>query len=866
MNIPPQPHLYRLLLRRAERFPDAIALGAQHNLSWRTLTSRQMLEHVDSLAAELADRRVTEGDRIVLWLPNTALTPIYFFALWKLGAIIVPFDREMNPSAGAQILKLVEPRLVLGGYGERPAWLDGAELTEWWEPGSASSAQNARLGAPAAWTPPGEELAAFYFTSGTTGSPKGCMITHANLQSQVDVLQKNVPLDTSCRAASILPLSHLFELTCGLLFPLAAGAAIHYIPSRRGPDILRVLNEQHPTHMIAVPQLLTAMGQTLEQQLRSKLPQTVLNVMFRLADRLPQSGRRRLFWLIHRKLGGQLRFVAVGGAALPVDVQRLWARLGVRVVLGYGTSECSPIIAFGAPDGSTPYGSVGKAIDGVEIRLTAEGEMQVRGPNVMRGYFKDPDRTLEVLQDGWYSTGDIGTIDQQGNVTLTGRAKDLIVLPSGLKVWPTDVEDVLRGDPAVRDAVVILVPSETSGATLHAYLIPNGRAARGVAAKDVATRCNRQLALHQRIATASWWPEADFPRTSTLKVRRQLLPMPSAAEVPDIQTSSTEFVNDAISQAVMATAHTAMPRGDQTLAELGIDSLGLVDLVLDIEEKTGVAANEAGLNPSMTVDEVRTFFEDLKSSAGATARGVIMPLWPYTWGRGFRWLSFPFDLLYRRTVTETIVLGAEHLRNPPRRVLFAGTHHSFADVPLVRFGLARTPAAQLRRRLVVAAAADGFGNAGWLGKYAVAAFGLFPLLRTGDRDASLRQLVRIGRAGNVVLIFPQGRHCTSEEEISCDPLATFKPGFAYLAEALGAGVVPFGLAGTEQLIPPQTDGFEGRVIAGVPVQLSRRPLAIAFGQPLIQEPTEEAQEFSARVQGACFALTRQAEAALQEKK
>src|SRR5262249_49411352 len=151
---------------------------------------------------------------------------------------------------------------------------------------------------------PSEELAAIFFTSGTTGNPKGCMISHANLASQIDAAGDIIPLDSSCRLASILPLSHLFELTCGLLYPIARGAAIHYVPSRRGPDILRVLQEQAITHMVAVPQLLTIMGQTLDGRLREKLPPRAYDGLMGLAERLPFAARRRLFFPIHKQLGG----------------------------------------------------------------------------------------------------------------------------------------------------------------------------------------------------------------------------------------------------------------------------------------------------------------------------------------------------------------------------------------------------------------------------------------------------------------------------------------------------------------------------------------------------------------------------------
>src|SRR5262249_42106633 len=178
----------------------------------------------------------------------------------------------------------------------------------------------------------------------------------------------------SCRLASILPLSHLFELTCGLLYPFAAGAEIHYVPSRRGPDIVRVLAERRITHMLAVPQLLTRMGQALDEQLQAVLPARLRGALFAAVGRWPLAWRRRLFWPIHRRLGGQLRMFFSGGAALPPETQRIWERLGIRVVQGYGCSECSPVIACGAADGSTPPGSVGRAIPGVDVRLSPEGE------------------------------------------------------------------------------------------------------------------------------------------------------------------------------------------------------------------------------------------------------------------------------------------------------------------------------------------------------------------------------------------------------------------------------------------------------------------------------------------------------------
>jgi long-chain acyl-CoA synthetase len=477
----------------------------------------------------------------------------------------------------------------------------------------------------------------------------------------------------------------------------------------------------------------------------------------------------------------------------------------------------------------------------------------------MRGYWKDPARTADVLRDGWYATGDLARIDEHGNIWLIGRAKDLIVLPSGMNVWPQDIEDVLRANPAVRDAAVVAAPTAAGGATLHAYLI--GESSADVS--GIIARANGRLAQHQRLASASWWSEPDFPRTSTLKVRRHLLPAPQAAEA--IKVDMLQAADDPVAQAVAGVARVRGVQPGQTLGQLGLDSLGLVDLALALEEKTGKAVADGDLRLDQTIEDVRALLARARTADDATSPALAgaVPLWPYTWGRAFRFISAPFDLLYRLAITRTVVLGGEHLAGLPPRVIVAGTHHSFADVALVRYGLGKAPARRLASRLVVAAGAGGPGWNSPLARYAVLAWGLYPLQQTQERDASLRGLVRLAQAGNAVLIFPQGTHARREQERQQDPSVAFRPGVAHLARALDAAVVPFGLAGTEQVMPAFLEDFHGPVVAGVPVSLKRLPLAIAFGPPLTPGPDEDAHAFAARLQAACYALTDRAEQALR---
>jgi long-chain acyl-CoA synthetase len=856
-------NLVDLLRARAERWPDAVALGSEAGLGWETVNSRELLDRVLRLADELRAAGVQAGDRVVIWAPNRWWTPAYLFALWEIGAIAVPFDREMNPEAASAIVTSVDARLVITGYGETPVWGEGHPIAEWWEPGSVTSppapspvGEDGSQSEPGEVPPEVEGLAAIFYTSGTTGNPKGCMITHANLLSQVEALRDNLELDTSARLASILPLSHLFELTCGLLYPLAHGAAIHYIPSRRAPDILRVFNEQHISHMVTVPQLLTLMGASLVEQLKAKLPGPAYNALIALADRTPFPLRRRLFFFIHRKLGGSLAMVAAGGAALPPETQVLWERIGVRIIQGYGASETSPVIACGNWEGS-PLGSVGKPIRDVQVRLTADGELEVKGPNVMRGYWRDPERTAEVLNDGWYSTGDIATIDPEGNIRLSGRAKDLIVLPSGLKVWPSDVEDVLRADPAVKDAAVVLRKA-AGGATIHAFLLPAGAA---VEVGPIVAAANSRLAVHQRISSASWYPEADFPRTAGLgKVRRQLLPEPEAVA----SIAPPLVAGDDVGQVIASVAQVPGVRPEQKLGDLGFDSLGLVNLALALEARTGKAFGDGDLTAETTVDDIRRLVagETVQQAEVDEDVNWTPAPWTYTHGAYLRKLGLPFELVYRLIVTRTLISGREHLANLTEPVMFAGTHHGFADAPIVIHALKKSPARRLVDRIIIPAAAIGFNRAGIWARWTTLAYGLYPIRQFSRQAESLRGLADLARKGSVILIFPQGNHVDPQQEIDGEPIADFRTGVARLAETLGASVVPFGLAGTEQIIPSHVEEPRGLAIGGVPIRFQRMPLAIAFGAPLRLQPGETIPDFTDRLQAECFALTRKAEAAL----
>jgi long-chain acyl-CoA synthetase len=366
----------------------------------------------------------------------------------------------------------------------------------------------------------GDDLAELVFTSGTTGSPKGVMLSQGNIASNAIAALKVVDIRKQDRLLSILPLSHMFEATIEVAI-FCAGASVVYARSLVPDTLLRLLNAQSITCMVLVPQALQLFLNGIEREVRRQKKERTWALLHRIAPRLPFAWRRRLFGSVHKRFGGHFRFFVSGGAYLPPNLGERWENMGFRVMQGYGTTECSPVVAV------TPYpehvqGTIGKPLPGVQVRIAEDGELLVHGPNVAQGYWKNPEVTETSFRDGWYHTGDLGYQDERGLLYIKGRKKNLIVLANGLNVYPEDIENILLTNPAIKDAIVIGLTENNSEPTVHAVLLMDDP----TLAKTAVQQANKQLASHQQIRGFTVWPEADFPRTHTLKVKRlELLEM-----------------------------------------------------------------------------------------------------------------------------------------------------------------------------------------------------------------------------------------------------------------------------------------------------------------------------------------------------
>ena len=293
------------------------------------------------------------------------------------------------------------------------------------------------------------------------------------------------------------------------------------------------MREWRPTAIAGVPQLLSAIVAGIEREAAASGRTATLERLRGIAARLPRFGRRLLFRPVLARMGGALEFVVTGGAAVAPELQRKWEAMGVDVLEGYGATETSPVITANAL-GAGRIGSVGKPLPGQEVRLAPDGEVLTRGENVFKGYWRNEAATAAAMDGEWYRTGDLGQCDDDGYLYLKGRKKDMIVLSDGQNVYPEDVESALRGQPGVTEVVVLGVP-RNDVVRVHAVII---EAVPG-AAREAVRAANAVLDGRQQILDVTVWPEPDFPRTHTLKVRRPLVLAQIEAQAAPVAVGST---------------------------------------------------------------------------------------------------------------------------------------------------------------------------------------------------------------------------------------------------------------------------------------------------------------------------------------
>lgn len=817
------------LAQTVRQYGPRPALLARPRYRTQVWSYQRLWSETDRMAAWLQEQGVEKGQRVILWAPNSPTWVACFFAAARLGAIVVPLDIRSGADFVATVISQTEPALAL---------LSGLTARDWNCPiHSAMVEELAELPDPEhldrpAITP--DDIAEILFTSGTTGAPKGVILTHRNILSDADSVNRVIPQLPSIRLLSILPLSHMFEQTVGLILPLKRGASIFYPSSRQSTVLFRAIQEQHITNVLTVPQALQLFMDAIEREVRKQEKEELWRRLQSIAEHLPRSARRFLFHSVHRRLGGSLEFFVSGGAPLDPHLARRWELLGVPIIEGYGTTETSPVITGTSLDEPCP-GSVGKPIPNVEVKIGTDGEVLVRGPNVTPGYWRDPEATAAAFDDGWYRTGDLGELDARGYLHLRGRKKNLIVLPNGQNVFPEDIEHVLAQTEGVAETVVLGVPVP-QGQQVHVALRLEPSAEGLGAAAELIRRANAKLAPHQQIHGFTVWPDQDFPRTLTLKVKRRdvldrICALQQAPHEARAATQPAAVEGTPLARLIgeMASIPQAAVTPEAALGgDLGLDSLGRVELLAAIEAELGIYLDESLVGPSTTVGDL----EELVQSQQGSARPEF-PSWPR---------SRPVHLIRRPLQTAVFALldriapaRVSNLRvlqdvSPP--VLFVANHTSHLDSPTILHALPEP----WRERVTVAAAADYFFSRRWLAVLVSVLLNAFPFSRTTAVRPTLEHCAFLLDRGWSILLYPEGTRSTTGQ------LGEFKSGVGLLAVELKVPVVPIYLDGLQRVLP------KGRVLP------HRGEASVTFGPPLRVDPATSYEVAAAHIEEAVRAL------------
>jgi len=550
--------------RAAQESPDRVALKFKRNGTWQTTTYAQLHERTRRVAEMLAQRGVSPGDRVAIYCENSPEWFELYYGIVGMGAVAVPVDAKLREQevghifhdCGVAVVFCMAKNLpvVIGMNGHRPelravivlnadasSFPAGEKVEYHAYDALRQQVAEAALAEGAAYdrmNPAADAPASLLYTSGTTGRQKGAVLTHRNFLSNVESIIEAIDVDQSDNFMLVLPLHHSFAFTTMLLMPTYAQCQVSFVENLK--TIARDMAATSPTALLAVPLLLEKMLARILVGIRSN---ALANLMYR-------GGMAKVVgWTVRRNLGGKLRLIVSGGAPISRGTLRAWTKLGFSIVEGYGITETAPVLSIN-PIGKPRVGTVGRPIAGVEIQIAEPneqgiGEIIARGPNVMQGYYNNPEATGQVLQGGWYHTGDLGCFDEKGYLVISGRKKSLIVNREGKNIYPEEVELQVLRSPYVLECIALgyREPHTEAGEKVGLLVVPDleqfhsleHRQGTRLSDQDLVEMVRTDV-VKQLAALADYKRPrkiqvrfAEFEKTTTQKIKRYLYAIDTSA-------------------------------------------------------------------------------------------------------------------------------------------------------------------------------------------------------------------------------------------------------------------------------------------------------------------------------------------------
>jgi len=839
-------NLGQFLKENSKKHKDRVAYQIKRGLRTQRFTFDEVYMLALKTAAFLQEKGLKKGDKVAIWAPNMPEYAILYFGIWTLGAVAVPIDVRTTEETLKVFLTKAKCKLgfkgkfVPGEFSklvEETFYLeDLVELVNDLPANPPPRSPSARLAGASAKRATSEvlstDLAEIAFTSGTTGTPKGVMLTHGNFLSDVESLTKAFPFKKEYRTLSLLPLSHAFEQVVDFLALFKSGIKVIYLERTNRLTMLKAMRKNKITSAVLVPQALRLLMTGIENEVEKQGKQKAWQILNLLAPSLPRWMRKLLFHKVHQKFGGSLKFFGCGSASLPVKLAQKWEALGIEIFEGYGATETTAALTINTPY-SKKLGSVGKVLPEMEVRINPNTyEVETHGPNISPGYFEDEEKTNATFYDGWYKTGDVGELDSDGYLYITGREAFRIVLSSGQKVYPEDLEKKLNAHLLVKESCVVGVKHE-EGEMVHAAIITNYPSKLDNIIKDV----NQKLASHEQIMEWSLWKEEDFPRTPILKIDRRKVAEAIVGTKEKEQPTQSVSADPLISQiSQISKVATTKIRDSLTLSgDLKMDSLNRVELLSVIEQEYAIAIPETSINPQTTVGQLKKLIKESPTSEEEIPINEVNYS-PFLYKLRLilqNILIFPLHSLF----VPIDVFGKENLRNLKPPAIFYFNHIGIMDGVCIL----RILPSEIRKKLVIAVNSELWSQ--WRRFVVESLSGGFPFDKKEKIKASLELTGEFLDKGFSLLIAPEGEFAPSGK------LLRFKEGTGFIAVQMRVPVVPIKIDPSYLKIFPPMDG---RFVENIPKE--RKRIWIKIGRPLIFPKGTSYEEATKKMQQALKAL------------
>jgi long-chain acyl-CoA synthetase len=632
--------IHMIFFDNAYKYKDKVVFN-YFDQTWKKITYEEFSQKSRAIASYILKKGIKKGDRVAVISENRPEWCATYLAISLSGAIAVPIDIQLGFEEMRKFLFDSEAKIVffsskvegnlLKAIKERIEFQDIIQVNfDSYEFKNICN-ESGNITYPEVSE---QDIASIIYTSGTTGIPKGVELTHKNFCSDAEALiQAGIVTETD-NVLSILPLHHTYSFMCTVLVPVFIGASITFPESLKGHEIMKAIQNTGVSIFVGVPRLLELIRNEMINRIK-QLPAPfplllsgILRICKILRRKIGINLGKVIFIAVHRAFGSNFRFFTSGGAKLDPEVMEDLESLGFTVLEGYGLTETSPVVTFNPIKKRKP-GSAGRPLPTVEIKIVdpkngdvveamKEGEIAIKGPMVMKGYYKNSDLTKEVLHDGWFYSGDLGYLDRDGYLFITGRLKDVIVLSSGENVYPEDVEKLYMKIPLIKEICIIGIEEKGIVESLHAVIVPDVEYAKKEKIGNIQeflkweiNNISSRIPSYSRIKGFTIYPEP-LPKTPLGKFRRFMIKGLIKDVSRDLRARSQdeELFKDETSRKVLECIRPLLKdeipihEKDNIELDLGLDSLAKVELIASIEKAFSIKLPESFTSDIQTVGEI----------------------------------------------------------------------------------------------------------------------------------------------------------------------------------------------------------------------------------------------------------------------